>query len=98
MQFISVLAWIAVAVLAGLGKFSFWWFLIPTFLAGAFGLANGPHYAGVIEANRRGNLWLFPTQLIIHWFGNILLAKLVFLLTRWIASWESVFREGAYEE
>lgn len=84
LQMISVLAWIAVAILAGLGKFSFWWVLIPAFFAGAFGLSNGPHYSTVVEANRRGNAWLFPMQLAIYTGGNIFGAGIAYWITRWL--------------
>ena len=77
---------LAAAVAAGLGYFSFWWTLIPAFFAGSLALSNGPYYSAVIAANERGNLWLFPVQLIIHVGGVLIGCGVAFGLTQWIAA------------
>ena len=75
---------IGTSIAAGLQMFSFWWVLIPAFFSGSVILANGPHYDGVIAANKRGNLWLFPTQLLIHGAGQLLLAAVAYWITIWV--------------
>jgi hypothetical protein len=79
---LSTLALLATAVAAGLGKLSFWWVLLPAFVAGSFALSNGPHHSSIIEANRRGQLAVFPTMLTISVLSHVALAGVVF----WIAS------------
>lgn len=79
--FLSTVAVIAVAIFAGLGKFSFWWVLIPAFFAGSLSLSNSRHYSGVIEANKRGNLTTFPMLLAIYCAGELVLAGVTYWLT-----------------
>ncbi len=72
------------AVSAGIGYINFWWTLIPAFFAGALALSNGPHFNAVVEANKRGNFWLFPANLVIY-VGSVLVGcGIAFGVTRWI--------------
>ena len=69
---LSQIATLAMAIAAGLGQFSFWWVLIPAFLAGSFQISNGPLYDRVIAANNEGRLWFFPAMLaanVLPWLG-----------------------------
>jgi hypothetical protein len=71
-----------VSIAAGMGYFSFWWGLIPVFLAGAFSLSNGPHYDAIIAANQAGHLSLFPKLLVIALLPWLVIGAILF----WIAS------------
>ncbi len=82
---LTLIASLATAVAAGLGYFSFWWTIIPAFFAGALVLSNGPGYQAIMQANERGNLWLFPLQLLIHIGGVLLASGLAFWLTGWFS-------------
>jgi hypothetical protein len=75
---LAALAVVVVSILAGVGTFSFWWVLIPAFFAGSLSLSNGRHYAGVIEANRRGSLTHFPVMLAIYVSSYVVLAGIVY--------------------
>lgn len=79
---LSQIVTLATAIAAGLGFYSFWWVLIPAFLAGSFQISNGPLFDRVIEANREGNLTFFPTMLalnVVPWIG---IGGAVFWVTR----------------
>lgn len=78
------IAMMAIAIVVGLERFSFWWVLIPAFFAGSLALSNGPHYMRVVEANQRGVLWYFPTMLMIHVAGKMILAGLAYAVTIWL--------------
>lgn len=62
---LSSLALIAVASAAGVGYLSFWWALIPAFLAGSSALTNEPYYSNILQANEEGRLIVFPTMLAL---------------------------------
>lgn len=79
---LATLITLGVAIAAGLDKFSFWWVLIPAFFAGSLALSNGPHFAAVLDANRRGSLTLFPMLLAIYCGGMIALGGAAYGLTR----------------
>lgn len=79
---LSKLAVIAVAVAAGLSKLSFWWVLIPVFLAASFALANGPWYDRIVQANQEGRLTVFPVALGTQAVVQLALAAVVFGVTR----------------
>ena len=82
---LSQVATLATAIAAGLGHFSFWWTLIPAFLAGTFQLSNGPGYDLVLEANKQGRLSVFPMMLasnIVPWLGVAGLAYWITSLAR----------------
>ena len=79
---LSIIASISSAILAGLGYYSFWWTVIPAFFAGAFALSNSPgHYAAIIRANERGNIWLFPVSLSLSVGTMLAVAGVVFWAT-----------------
>jgi hypothetical protein len=72
---------IATAIAAGLGNFSFWWALIPAFIAGGFSLSNSPGYDIVIQANREGRLGVFPKMLSVHFLAQIALSGAAYWIT-----------------
>ncbi|MBB6469266.1 hypothetical protein HNQ96_005155 [Aminobacter lissarensis] len=74
----AIIATVASAIASGLGYFSYWWVLLPAFLAGALSLANGPGYGLVIDANRRGRLGVFPWLLAVNTVPWLLVAGAVF--------------------
>lgn len=76
--YFSKFVMIGVAVAAGMGAFSFWWALIPVFLAGSLALSNGPHYEIVMRANERGSLTIFPLMLVIYCAGQLALAGIAY--------------------
>jgi hypothetical protein len=73
------------ALLAGLAKISIWWVLIPAFFAGSLSLSNGPHYQRVVDANLNGIFWYFPTMLLIHIAGKLVIAGVVYAITVWLS-------------
>lgn len=75
------LAMLATAVAAGLGKVSFWWTLLPAFLAGSFNIANSHMYGRVLEANATGDLKLFPRVLGLTVGSYMVVAAVIY----WIA-------------
>lgn len=83
---LSILAVIATAVGAGLGKYSFWWVLVPVFFAGSFSLSNGPGYHLVMQANREGRLGLFPRMLAFHIVVQLAVAGALFWVTNALSS------------
>lgn len=82
---LSQIAVVAVAIAAGVYSLSFWWTLIPAFLAGSFQLSNGPGYDLVIRANREGRLGTFPMLLLVNITPWVLIAGIVFWITTRIA-------------
>ena len=76
------MAVVAVAVAAGLSKLSFWWVLIPVFLAASFVLSNGPWYDRIVQANQEGRLTVFPMALATQAVIQLVLAAIVFGITR----------------
>jgi hypothetical protein len=79
---ISFIALIGVAIASGYGGISWWWMLIPAFLAAVGNIASGPSYERVIAANQEGRLSVFPITLAIY----MVCALPVAFLVRWIAS------------
>jgi len=79
-------ATLATAILAGLGHFSFWWTLIPAFLAGSFQVSNGPGFDIVMTANRDGRLSVFPRLLFFNVLPWLALAGIVYWITARINS------------
>ena len=77
---------IVAAIGAGTGNFSGWWLALPIFLSGSFGVANSPSYDIVVNANRRGDLWVLPRQLAMHITAHGALGVALFSLTRWLSS------------
>ena len=75
---LSTIAVIAAAVGAGLGKFSFWWVMVPVFMAGSLSLSNGPAYDLVLTANRDGRVGVFPRLLAAHCLGQFALAGVAY--------------------
>lgn len=83
---LSIIASIITAVAAGLGYFSFWWSLIPAFLAGSFALANSPgHHAAIVRANQEGRLSVFPIALLSTTGMMLAICGVAFWITRTIA-------------
>jgi hypothetical protein len=78
---LSMLSVVATAIGAGLGKFSFWWVLIPVFLAGSFALSNGPAFYRIVQANQQGRLGVFPIMLGTQLLFWLIVAGAVFWLT-----------------
>jgi hypothetical protein len=74
-------ATLGTAIAAGLGYFSFWWALIPAFIAGSFSLSNGPHYKRVIEANQAGRTGFSPLMLAASILPLAALAGVAFWIT-----------------
>ena len=75
----------ATSIWSGWTHNSFWWVLIPGFIAGSFSLANSRHYESVVQANLRGVLWYFPTMLAIHTAGKLVFAGLAYGVTVWLS-------------
>ena len=84
LQGIATLAVYAVAVLAGLEKFSFWWVLIPVFMAASFMVSNR-YYDTVRRANEAGHLSVMPTLIGATGFGYLVTAGIVYWITRLVA-------------
>jgi hypothetical protein len=79
---LSTIATLALGVAAGLGKFSFWWTLIPAFVAASFLLAQGPAHNMIIRANEEGRLGVFPSLLAINTAAQLALAGVAFWIAR----------------
>ena len=79
---LSMLTVVGVAIAAGLGHFSFWWVILPAFLAASFQLSNGPSFGTILQANQEGRLGVFPTMLAMQLLVWMALSGLIF----WIAS------------
>jgi hypothetical protein len=75
------IAVVATAISAGLGYFSFWWILLPAFLAGSLSLANGPGYDLAISANRQGRLGVFPRLLAVSTLPWLIVAGVFFWIS-----------------
>ena len=83
---LSTIVSLGVAIAAGLGHFSFWRVLIPSFLAGAFALSNGPHYGAILQANEEGRLSVFPMALAGTVGVSLAIAGVAYWVTRLIFS------------
>ena len=75
---LSQIATLATGIAAGFGYLSFWWTLVPAFLAGAFAVSNGPGYETVMRANEEGRLGVFPTVLAISILPWLALAGIAY--------------------
>jgi hypothetical protein len=81
LQGIATLAVYAFAVLAGLGRLSFWWVLIPTFVAASLMVSNR-YYETVRRANEAGHLSVMPKLIGATGLGYLVTAGIVYGLTR----------------
>ena len=79
---ITAVATLVAAVLAGLEYFSFWWVMIPAFLAASLVLSNGPGFDIAATANREGRLGVFPRMLAVQFVVQLTFAGAVYGLTR----------------
>ncbi|WP_146215644.1 hypothetical protein [Hoeflea marina] len=79
------IAVVATAIAAGIGYFTFWWVLLPAFLAGAFTLVNGPAYEIIMDANRQGRLDVFPWMLTVSILPWILVGGIFFWISAALA-------------
>ena len=84
---LSQLATLGAAIAAGLGSFSFWWVLIPAFLAGSLQLSNGPGFATVERANKAGRLSVFPMLLLANILPWLAVAGVAYWAAKFIAKW-----------
>jgi hypothetical protein len=82
---LSTLALVAAAIGAGLGHYSFWWTLLPGFLAGSLSLSNGPAYSTIVRANEEGRLGVFPVALAFSIAVHLALAGAAYWITTAIA-------------
>jgi hypothetical protein len=82
---LSLLALFGAAIVAGLGYFSFWWLLIPAFVAGSFALSNGPQYGAIVRANEEGRLGVFPMALGGTVGMSLAVSAVIYWITRLIA-------------
>ena len=82
---ISQISVLIIAIFAGLDYFSFWWTLIPVFLAGSLSLSNGPGYERVRQANEEGRIGVFPAMLASHILPWLIVGAIVYWITSWIA-------------
>lgn len=78
---LSKIAVVAVAIAAGLSKLSFWWVLIPVFVAASFTLSNGPWFDRIVQANQEGRLSVFPTALATQSVVQMAIAAIVYGIT-----------------
>ena len=76
---------LAVAIAAGLDRLSFWWVLIPAFLAASFSLSNGPGYDIIMNASQQGRPGMLPKMLALHLLPLLALAGIVYAITRVLA-------------
>lgn len=83
-QGIFSLAVFAVAILSGLDRLSFWWVLIPAFIAASFGASNR-YFDTIQRANKAGHLSVMPTLIGAQWLGYVVTGGIVYGLTRLIA-------------
>lgn len=83
---LSQVATLVAAIASGLGYFSFWWALIPAFLAGSFQISNGPGFDIVMNANRNGRLDVFPRLLFFNILPWLTLAGIAYWITTMINS------------
>ena len=74
------------AIAAGMGYFSFWWTLLPIFLAGSFSLSNGPHLSNILDANRQGRLGVFPMLLAMSMLPWLFVGGVAFWITSALVS------------
>lgn len=83
---LSHLAVVATAVAAGLGYFSFWWALIPAFVAGGFSLSNHPpSYSRIMASYERREWATFPSMLVMAVGMSLAVAAVVYWSTRYYA-------------
>lgn len=73
---------LALAVIAGLGKLSFWWTMIPAFVAASFLLTNEPSHSTILRANEKGRLGVFPSLLAMNTAAQLALAGIAFWIVR----------------
>lgn len=83
LQGVATLAVYALAILAGLDRLSFWWVLIPSFVAASLMVSNR-YYETVRRANEAGDLSVMPRLIGATGFGYFVTAAIVFGLTRLI--------------
>jgi hypothetical protein len=78
---LSQIAVVGTAIAAGLDKLSFWWVLIPVFLAASLQLSNGPGFDTIIRANQEGRLGYFPTVLGVQCVVWLAVAGAIYWVT-----------------
>ena len=74
------------AIFSGLGYFSFWWAVIPSFFAGVFQISNGPGFDLALTANREGRVSVFPIMLLANFLPWLGVAGAAYWITATIAS------------
>ena len=82
---ISGIAVLAVAIMAGLDKLSFWWILLPVFLAASFSISSGPGFDLVMQASREGRPGVFPKMLGCHFVVMLAFGAAIFGITKALA-------------
>jgi hypothetical protein len=73
---------VVTAIAAGLGYFSFFWTLIPVFVAGSLAVSNGPGFDVVIQANQDGRLGVMPLMILRRMLPWLAVAGIVYWIAR----------------
>lgn len=68
----------AVAAAAGMGYCSFWWTLIPLFVAASLSVSNGPGFDLVMRANQEGRLGTLPMLIMAHMLPLAAIAGVIY--------------------
>lgn len=70
---------IGAAMAAGLGVMSFWWTLIPTFIAASLAVSNNDaQFARVVEANEQGRLHVMPLYIGSAWATMLVISGVAY--------------------
>lgn len=73
---------VAVAAALGLERMSFWWCLIPAFIAGSLAVSNGPSFDLVMSANKEGRLSVLPLMILRHSLPWLAVSGAVYWIAR----------------